>query len=85
MNIGAGSPLLSGIGQATKSNANSNSNVISRDGGPLSYFLGEDNANHASTDEEEVIPSVTSYSNSQSSVPQESGSASSYLQNQNRG
>jgi hypothetical protein len=70
MNIGAGSPLLSGIGQVTKSNANSNSNVVSRDGGPLSYFLGEDNANHASTDEED------SYSNSQSSVPPASGSAS---------
>jgi len=35
--------------------------VTSRDGGPLSHFLGED----TSTDEE-VIPSVTSYSNSPS-------------------
>ncbi len=49
----------SGVGQA-----NSSSNVVTpRDGGPLSHLLGEDN----STDEE-VIPSVTSYSNSPSPV-----------------
>jgi hypothetical protein len=44
------------------------SNVIPRDGGPLSHLLGDNNTNHTSTDEEEVIPSVTSYSNSPSPV-----------------
>jgi hypothetical protein len=65
-----GSPLLmtchgSGIGQtAITTTTNSSSNVVTlRDGGPLSHLLGEDNTNHTSTDEE-VIPSVTSYSNS---------------------
>ena len=52
----------SGIGQTTTTNSSSNV-VTSRDGGPLSHLLGEDNTNHTSTDEE-VIPSVTSYSNS---------------------
>ena len=46
-------------------NTNSNSNVIPRDGGPLFHLLCEDN----STDEEEVITPVTSYSNLPSSVP----------------
>ncbi|MGB6595066.1 MAG: hypothetical protein WBE68_26490, partial [Candidatus Nitrosopolaris sp.] len=47
-------------------NTNSISNVITpRDAGPLSHLLGED----TSTDEEEVIPPVTSYSNLPSSVP----------------
>ena len=41
----------SGIGKAvTTINTNSNSNVIPRDGGPLSYFLGEDD----STDDEDT-------------------------------
>ncbi len=64
------SPLLMardsgiGTGQATITTTNSNSNiVIPRDGGPLSHFLGENNAHHTSTDDEEVIPPVTSYSN----------------------
>jgi hypothetical protein len=53
------------IGQTTiTTTTNSNSNVVTpRDGGPLSHLLGENNTNHTSTDEE-VIPSVTSYSNS---------------------
>ena len=56
----------SGIGQnVSTTNTNSNSNVIPRDGGPLLHLLCEDN----STDEEEVIPPVTSYSNLPSSVP----------------
>jgi hypothetical protein len=70
-----GSPVLmtcdgSGTGQATITTTNSSSNVVTpRDGGPLSNLLGEDNTNHTSTDEEEVIPPVTSYSNLPSSVP----------------
>ena len=70
--INAEPPLLlvrhgSGTGQAVSTtNTNSNSNiVIPRDGGPLSHLLGEDTL----TDEEEVIPPVTSYSNLPSSVP----------------
>jgi hypothetical protein len=68
MNNTDGSSLLmarhgSGIGQAVITN--SNSNVIPRDGGPLSHLLCDDN----STDEEEVITPVTSYSNLPSSVP----------------
>src|SRR5215469_4217365 len=69
--INTGSPVLidsrrPGAGKAVTTNTNwsANSNiVIPRDGGPLSHFLGED----TSTDEE-VIPSVTSYSNSPSPV-----------------
>jgi len=66
-----GSPILidsrrPGVGKAVTTNTNwsANSNIVtSRDGGPLSHFLGED----TSTDEE-VVPSVTSYSNSPSPV-----------------
>src|SRR5215469_12123384 len=43
----------SGVEQVVTTNTNSNSNVIPRDGGPLSHLLGEDNSNHTSTDEEE--------------------------------
>jgi hypothetical protein len=57
----------SGTGQAVSTtNTNSNSNiVIHRDEGPLTHLLGEDTL----TDEEEVIPPVTSYSNLPSSAP----------------
>src|SRR5215831_10941086 len=43
---------------------NTNSDSIPRDGGPLSHLLGED----TSTDDEEVIPLVISYSSSPSPV-----------------
>jgi hypothetical protein len=70
MNIGAGSPLLMArhsSGQAVSTtNTNSISNINTpRDGGPLFHLLGED----TSTDEEEVIPPVTSYSNLPSWMP----------------
>jgi hypothetical protein len=56
--------------QSMVDSTNSNSNiVIPRDGGPLSHYLSENNANHTSTDKEEVIPPVTSYSNLPLSVP----------------
>jgi predicted transcriptional regulator len=63
-NTGSSVLIDSGVGKAVTTNTNwsANSNiVIPRDGGRLSHFLGEDN----STDDE-VIPSVTSYSNSPS-------------------
>src|SRR5262249_32318696 len=71
VNINTGSPVLIdsrrprvGKAVATNTNWSANSNiVIPRDGGPLSHFLDED----TSTDEE-VIPSVSSYSNSPSPV-----------------
>src|SRR5215469_1626124 len=65
-NTDSHSPLTmpSGVEQVVTTNTNSNSNVIPRDGGPLSHLLGEDTSTH----EEEVIPSVTSYSNSPSPV-----------------
>ena len=54
-----------GVGKAVTTNTDwlANSNIaIPRDGGPLSHFLGHD------TSTDEVIPSVTSYSNSPSPV-----------------